>query len=533
MRWLAVLGLLFGCAPIDPEAQRALRQAFTAPPQLQGPDGGRLGQALAPCRTTGFVAGAPGVGSAMTHLGTSTMPAGPEALGLTVACDGPTGSLRILSGGLSGLKLIQVMGGGSTTLSNAPTVALSRAGSTTLPVLVGEAGGVVRFLHPSTFMPVAPGLMGVGPSFGAALTWFPSGARFAVATPESRQVDLYDFIPDAGAVHVMPSLINTGRTRFGMTVAVGDVSPRFGLEVIIGSEGAVDIYEQNGTLIQTLTGSSTSFGAALAVQNDWATGIDALWVGEPSLDRIHQFVGDAGTMDQFITPAVRFGASLSVDQFGELAIGAPEFPDPTQRGAVFTQQVRFVTPVGEVGDCDTAIGCLASNCMRGTCKGGVFCEGLFDACETGAMCDVSTGVDRCFLADGGVVVVSLPGRDAGNVGDAGAPDAGSPDAGSPDAAIPDAGTPDAGTPDAGAPDAGAPDAGTPDAGTPDAGTPDAGTPDAGPRDAGGEKERDGGSADAGDHEPWIFTSRSCSTSSVFPLVLISLALARRRRTRTG
>ncbi len=521
MRWLALCCAgLWSCTPAEEPGRLGVqRQAatFRGTPDFVGPTNSALGFSLAPCRVqvlaTSHVAGAPGVGSALLTRDAGFPSPQMGSLGFAVACEGPANAPRIIAAGASGVR--EFTDGGWQPVTTRFATALARADSTSLPWLVAELNpATVRFLHPVTHVDVAPALSGDA-GFGTALLWAPLGNRFLVSDTSARKVTLYELVADAGA-SVVGSFSDPAAQDFGRSVAMGDVSARLGIETIVGSVGQVQIYDEGGALVQTLTGTSPTFGTALAVEPSWAPGLDALWVSEPGLDQVHRFVGDAGVIELDSISGSGFGTSLSIDGSGSLAVGAPAYPSPTSaQGAVFIQRVRLAgTHLGEVMECDVNAPCFAAGCQVGTCRGGVFCEGLSSACEMGERCDVSLGVDRCLLADGGVRFDGgLPSLDGGSMprdGGSGAGDGG---------ALPDGGVDGGGVPlDGGAMEV--------DAGRPDAGPFDGGVVG---RDSGVDDGGEGPAADAGPAAPGFFSTRGCTGTAALPALFASLLLLRRRR----
>ena len=360
----------------------------------------------------------------------------------------------------------------------------------------------VQLFDPLTGFVVGMGQVG-STGFGSAVSWFPgSQRRFAVGNVVAREVRIYD-LPPGSPPALVSTIPNTLATGFGKALAVGDFRPASpGPELAIGAEGAVFIYSESGVLLGRVLGMGASFGTALAVEH-WRADLDVLWVGEPGLDQVWRFIGSEGVVaDALGSPGASFGASLAIDSANTVAIGAPGYGAAS--GAVYFDARGFSAMQGEVRAC-TGLTCVSSNCLLGTCTGGVFCNtgGSPELCLP--VVEVCDNAGHCLQEDGGI-------SDAGSVAvlDGGP----SPD--------PDAGM----TPvDGGAPDAGA---------QTDAGS---SSSDAGdrPREDGGSLN-DGGTADAGevalrDDVPLTFktTGCGCTETSALPLLLLALALGRRTR----
>jgi hypothetical protein len=533
MRWAAVsvAFVAFSCAP-DAPSRDSRRETLVGIPEIVGPtSGAQLGATLAACRGDGFVAGAPGTGTAWLSVGNVMPPALGNGLGRAVTCEGVLGTPVMYAGGDAGVRK-EVLGGWIGYLTSSPVRSLDRSDDTSLPVLLGS-NAIVQAFEPATGL--SRGLPIVDTAgFGAVVLWFPGlQNRFLVTHAGTNEVMIYDFARITGASSrqlTIPSVNLVG--KFGRALAVGDFHHSPGLEVAIGAENSVYVFTQTGVRLYGIAGSDLSFGSALAVQRGVAAGLDVLWVGEPGLNRVHRFIGDEGGVIETINaPGANFGASLAIDPAGTTAIGAPGYQGV---GAVFLTQFTSVL-LGEAMPC-VASGstCVTSDCVMGTCVGGVFCSNgagvpaclpLEETCNLQGGCVQEDGGVRTFDAGAGPVIgvdasVLFP-IDAGPGVDASVlpPE----DAGTPDASVfVDGGVfVDAGLfADAG----GIIDAGV----SRDAGVDSRDGGDR--RDAGSRK--DGGSDDAGvkDGElPLTFTTNSCSAVPALPVVLLGLALMLRRR----
>ena len=526
MRRLLV-ALLFGftgCTSVDePAPVAALEQANNGFPDV-GPDWvgtntqAHLGSVISTCPGSGFLAGAPGDDSAwFLPQGIRVSPMRQGVISsYPVICMGSQGGIV---GGPSAARVSS--GGVWAPLPTPPVESLALAGNGWVAVGETDAGVVALFAPGSATTLISPNYTSpaVGGN-GAAVAWH-SASMLVVANSESHSVALWPLSSgaDGGVIRGNPfTLLNPDQTSFnsdfGAVLAVGNVALSAGEEIIVAApaNGRVYVYSASAVLLLTLS-ASNSFGASLEVDpRPFAGSLHALWVGEPRLDRVHAFVGDAGTA--FDAPASAdgglFGAAIAIDSTGVLAIGAPRYSQNPgdEVGAVYSFTFDGGLLPGVVGQCSAGAGCVLPYCTAGSCMGGVLCMpagGAGSACPATKTC-VN---DACVT------------RDAGT--DAGAPDAGTTDAGAPDAGAPDAGAPDAGAPDAGRADAGTTDAGFTDAGA-DAGGQgggDAGLDDAGTADA-------GSGADAGMNEALVFRSCGCSTGGL-PMLLLGLALGLRRR----
>jgi hypothetical protein len=488
-----------------------------------GPAGSLLGSTLVKCPGGGFVAGAPGTGTAWHSPSISTPPAVGEGLGRAIACIGNTGS-EMLAGGDGGVRKA-VFNTWSSPLGVGIVLSMSSAEDPQLPLLLGY-NAAVAFANAGTGTQTGPMLNGSN-GYGAVVLWFPGEPRFAVTHAVGSRVVIYDYdTAGSGSVSEVEAIQNNVQ-GFGQALAVGDVLPSPGNELIIGAAGAVFVYLHDGSgPVMRLTGTDSSFGTSVTTAPH-GLGIDQLFVGQPLSNSVYQFLGDAGDVVKISTNIERFGASLAASG-GQLAIGAPDHSSGS--GAVYTELIMLGAPSGAVQECEVGRACLDQQCNAGVCVGGVFCDTslLVPGCDVLEVCvsgrcvdpnDPDAGTPRpdasVIIDDGGVVLLPDASIDL---------DAGTPDAGMPDASV----SVDAGSAfDASVPiDAGSVDSGVVDPA--DSGTP---MPDAG-RDAGVE-ERDGGmkpSSDAGSDQvgTMIFTTSGCSESAALPVLALCLAWLRRR-----
>lgn len=532
MRWAVLVSAAWwSCAPSqtsgDSPGTRSLRQAFPNPATLPqvGPPGSLLGSSLAKCPGAGFAAGAPGTGTGWHSPSGVTPPGVGEGLGRAVACVMTgMGTTEMIAGGDAGVRKA-LLGSWSPAAGLGSVLSLSSSDNPQLPLLLGY-NAAVALANPTNGDQVGSTLTGTN-GYGAVVRWYPSQARFAVTHAVGSMVRLYDFDAANSGVIAVDTITNAV-PGFGRSIAVGNVLPSPGDELIIGATGAVYVYLNDGTgPVMRLTGNHSSFGASLATAPGNG-GLHQLFVGEPGSDYVYRFLGDAGAvLTESANTAERFGASLAVN-LSELAIGAPDHSSGA--GAVYTVLLTPPLSMGEVQECTVGRTCFSQQCMSGECVGGVFCDlsAPFFECQPDETC--SDG--RCLSADGGAAV-----RDSGVIGpidDGGViiiDDGGVVfpiDGGvviPPDASVQlDAGVSfDAGSADAGAVDPA--DSGVPP--RPDGGV-DAGAElDAGvkpPKDAGSELD---GGVDGG-VEPMIFTTSGCSQSAVLPMLALCLAMLRRR-----
>ena len=509
MRWaVLVCSLFWSCAPstLSDGSHGELRQALPMPMNLPyvGPPGSRLGSSLAPCSGSGFVAGAPGTGTAW-HSPSGALPqAIGSGLGRAVGCLPPSGGgdSAMVAGGDAGMRVV-VSGGWTSAYSLSPTLSISVSDVTGFPVLVGTSSAFL--LYNRTTGTVVNAQTGTA---AHVVQWFSGSTRFAVTTSIGSMVKLYDFNTSTNGFDFVTTIPNNA-LGFGRALAVGDVLPAPGEELIIGAEGAVFVYLNDGTgPVMRLSGNNASFGTSVSSSLTQFS-IEGVLVGEPADDRVFQFVGDAGSVFMASpSPGESFGASVAANG-GEFAIGAPDHLMGS--GAVYTIVQPPLVRVGEVQECTVGQPCFSESCLQGECLGGVFCDlaAQIPACLMDQRCD--QGI--CVSFDGGTVT-----RDAGtgiNL-DSGVidPDL---DAGRPDASVSfDAGRPDAGS-------IGPGDAGMDAGSTTDR---DSGVDD---RDGGGTPQKDAGSDQVdGGSEPMYFTTSGCSETGLLPMLALCLAMIRRR-----
>ena len=421
----------------------------------------------------------------------------------------------MVAGGDAGMRVV-VSGGWTSAYSLSPTLSISVSDVTGFPVLVGTSSAFL--LYNRTTGTVVNAQTGTA---AHVVQWFSGSTRFAVTTSIGSMVKLYDFNTSNNAIDPVTTIPNPAM-GFGRALAVGDVLPAPGEELLIGAEGAVYVYLNDGTgPVMRLSGNNASFGVSVS-SSLTPFSIEGVLVGEPADDRVFQFVGDAGSVFMASSsPGESFGASVAANG-GEFAVGAPDHLMGS--GAVYTIVQPPLVRVGEVQECTVGQPCFSQGCLQGECLGGVFCDlaAQIPACLMDQRCD--QGI--CVSFDGGTVT-----RDAGtgiNL-DSGVidPDL---DAGRPDASVsydggmwPDGGS--IGPGDAGIDpnrDAGV-DAGMDAGSTTDR---DSGVAD---RDGGVKPPKDAGSDEVdGGSEPMFFTTSGCSETGLLPMLALCLAMLRRR-----
>ncbi len=428
MRWMVVMcaGLL-GCAPSsEPFPVAQLRQAVPGLPGFVGDPGSLLGSSLAACPDGGFVAGAPGIGTAWFSEALDMPAAIGDGLGRAVACQRVGGVAVMLAGGDAGVRRDNAWVW-THAFTASSTSSISRSDAPTLPILVGGRG-TVHFFNPVTRADIGNALGSVSStSLLVLVLWMRGHPRFLVSS--GGRVEHYTFDPLTNKAALTGTFHNPA-SGFGKAMAVGELLPSPGEEVAIAADQKVFIYSAMGTQLLMLPGNEASFGDALAIQRDYGVGLDALLVGEPSLDRVHRFIGSAGTVVSSLpSPEAMFGASLAVDPANTVAIGAPLYQDG---GAVFFEQLSGPSRAGEAQTCVAEAVCRTKGgCVTGVCVGGVYCDTSMgtgvSACDVGDRCVVGVCVNT---RDAGVVVQPpdsgvIPSIDAGTSGkDAGSDDAG-------------------------------------------------------------------------------------------------------------
>ncbi|MFZ5438816.1 MAG: hypothetical protein ACOZQL_02345 [Myxococcota bacterium] len=490
MRSFVLTWFLFAAACVEgPEEHAELRQGLGVPgvvigvPTIVfGTAGDQLGSRLATCADGTVISAAPGRPGLWALDGGMLVLPGDAGAWTEVACVTPmSGAAWVAAAGPAGVVRHQASAMVSWQLLEAGAFSSLAGGPRGVPLLAGKPTSEVRWFDANTASLIPQ--MTSGEDAVDALAWFQEGDGFLVGSSRANATDVWSW--DGGAPSLRQTLfLNPG---FGRAVAGGNVSPRPGVERLIGGQGSVWIIADDGSTLAQLESGAPDFGEAIALGPSRYRGLQALWVSEPSTGRILFFTGDAGG-EVAAMQSPGFGKSLAWSN-GNLFVGAPLM---APGGAV------ILTPVSLSEATDFVLTeCAPSTCMRGSGSGS--CVGV---CVGGVVCDY----DGC-----------------------------SPDAGRPDAGMRDAGAPDAGTViDAGAADAGmVRDAGS-DAGTSDAGSNDAGTvrdagSDAGTSDAGA----DAGPSDAGWGDTVLeFSASGCSALGGSPLLcLVLLALRPRVRAR--
>jgi hypothetical protein len=539
---LLMVALVAGCTS-EPTASResgGLRQPLPMVmpfPLFQGrTTGAQLGTSLDPCGGGGFVAGAPGDNSALLVTDGGAWFESPVgildggAVGVSVVCDGPVSVPRVVTAGDLGVFHSTLLAGW-VKIKDGGVEVIARGSSAISPLLVAEPSSgtvsVYNQLSGYTLASSIPGAQGMG----SALVWHPAGTYFAAGNPRTATVRLTGWDTNANTTTSTTVLQGPTGSGFGAALAIGDVHPNPGAELIVGTPGTAQVFiygEGMGAppllmVLDALAAAAGSFGLSLAVERLGTTAtLNGLWVGDPFNDSLMRFIGDAGETLDGPTVGASFGSSLAVSG-SSLVIGAPLYSDVHfQSGAIFKVPLDPAVVNGTPMLCDVREDCFTPTCEVGRCLGGVACL------PAGRLCPLAVCVAGMCPSDGGMNLDA--GSDAGSPPDAGTTNAGTTDAGNPDAGNPDAGSPDAGSPDAGSPDAGSPDSGVADAGLDggtitDGGTPlDGGVTDAGTNDAGEPLLPDGGVAPAA----LTFTTCGCSGIGAVPLVLLSMLLGRRR-----
>ena len=506
---LAVLvsAAFWACAPSsgsdDSPPIRSLRQAGAIPIPEVGPPGSRLGTSLTRCPGAGFVAGAPGTGTAWHSPSGTIPPAIGEGLGRAVACVmSSTNTTEMIAGGDGGVRKA-ISGTWSPALGGGDVLSMSTSDDPQLPLLLGYTGAVA-LANPANGMQVGPIMDGGTDGFGAVVQWYRGAHRFAVTHAVGSTVQIYDF-DAASSLSASYDTLTNNVAGFGRSLAVGNVLPSTGDELIIGANGAVFVYLYDGTgPVMRLSVNDMSFGASLTTAPH-PSGLEQLFVGAPGSNKVYSYLGDAGAEYFSAVNNERFGASLAFNS-GLIAIGAPEYLSSS--GAVYTELLLPGAAFGEVQECQVGLACMDQQCLTGVCVGGVFCDTSASAqvgCDPAAeFCSAGS----CVEFDGGVI-----GRDGGLVVDDGG------------VVLVDSGISqpidasvffDAGTPDAGV-------------------SGDSGVVD--PEDAGMKRdaglEGDGGvrpakDAGADQFDPMIFTTSGCSETGALPMLALCFALLRRR-----
>lgn len=423
----AVLMLMTACEVNAPSPSVAT-QSFALPgipvlvspvpaPRALGTPGSLLGTSVAACRTEGYVAGAPGTskvvvvrgGGQRTDLG--PFGAGAQASGLAVACeDLPNDRRFVFTGGVQGLFISEPDGGTSQVPQITQVLSLSRSPEENV-LLSGESRFGRLLATPSAQL--AHTVSGSG-TFGASVVLpSPDAGFFAVGDPTAAKVYLYE-VSSMGVTN-LGHIPGASNSKFGQAIAVGDVHPSPGLELIISSPLTDQIFVYANprrfsmTQLLVLTPDFTTlpgqseFGASLAVQPNAAQQLGGIIVGSPGDGRVQRYIGSSvdATWEEL---GSRLGAAVTVDR-STVVVGAPAHEN--NKGAVF-ELTNFPVNDGKQMVCVKDQPCSLPNCTVGTCLGGVFCSSALTT-----MCPSACLPPEPCVLDGGVVV---DGGTGGGVG---------------------------------------------------------------------------------------------------------------------
>ncbi|MGV3620129.1 MAG: hypothetical protein ACO1OB_04900, partial [Archangium sp.] len=434
----AVLMMLAACEVERPPAVTT-QQRFELPgippfdrnlpsARFTGGTGAKLGTSVAACREEGYVAGAPGVSAVLVAARDAGVMlgqygTGANASGLAVACDDRAGRRFVYTGGNEGLFVVEVDGGSSARLLPTPVTSLANAPGPNPRVLVGEPPGA-RLLDGDTHT-VLSLVTRAGTAFGDAVAISQGSPRLiAVADPPSSEVHLYT-TPFDGGFSPLLSQQFVSAPRVGAALAIGDVHPNPGQELLVASPETAEVVvyaaPSLGTPLQVLltlrsplpTGMvPQNFGAALALEPEAAGNgsLSAIWVGAPGSGTVTRFIGDFAEPSWELLGAA-FGTAIAINR-GVAVVGAPVAAG--NKGQIYELPVgpRYS---GEPMVCTPGAPCALANCAVGTCVGGVLCS---DAAP--AICGGCTVPERCTLGDAGVPPVGGgSGSTGGGFGGAG------------------------------------------------------------------------------------------------------------------
>lgn len=416
-----VLLLLAACQlpeetpPGAAQVRQAGAVAVGVPPAAEfvGNVGDELGASIAPCPTSGYVAGAPGGNSVLmfpsyTGFGAMMRDVGPatplRGSGAAVACN-TVGTANIAyTGGASGLfKVLPDGGWNKAQLPDGGVTALALQTAAGEQLLTASPPS----LHLYNVNVGSTNLLTSGYDT-EAIAWAPGNTHFAIGLPTSGQVHVFKFPPsaDAGTPVTLYSPLPAA-ARFGASLAIGEVLSTGGLELLVGAPGANRVLVYSGFpdapyLVHELVPPGTTvmqpvqFGHSIALEPASAGTLAAVWVGAPEAASVTRFIGDAGEYSWVLT-STRFGAAIAMAGLDAI-VGAPTYNDgPGPGGAVF----RIPTPAalpGEQQDCVADTRCALPGCMKGVCVGGVFCSSVTTTnCDPNEQCSA----DRCVSSGAG------------------------------------------------------------------------------------------------------------------------------------
>lgn len=439
----AVLMLSTACEVAAPSSEPARQQlalpglpvlVSTLPaPRVLGTVNAELGTSLAACRSSGYVAGAPGVAKVVLVRGDAGLElgpfgAGPAASGLAVACeDHPNNRRVVFSGGTAGLFVGDTDGGVTQVFQGAQVNSLARNPELNL-LLTGEPP-VARVLN--SLNAQQNGLVTGSGMFGSSVVFpNPDAGFFAVGDPGASKVYLFE-LTDGGVVP-LGHYAGMSNSRFGQALAVGDVHPSPGLELIIAAPDSAQVLVYANprrvptgeppllTLTPNFSGvvSDSEFGSALAVQPNAAQQLGGIWVGSPGDGRVQRYIGSSVDATWELLGS-RLGNAIAVDR-SMVVVGAPAADGGA--GAVF-ELTAFPANNGKQMQCVKDQPCGLPNCAVGTCVGGVFCSDALtmtcpNACVAPDVCDVVVRTDSGMGGGGGAMPIGGGGVGAmgGGVG---------------------------------------------------------------------------------------------------------------------
>lgn len=477
--WLVLVLTLVGCAVEDrTTAIASRRDAFAGTVVAAGPTGANLGRYLAPCGNGVIALGSSGA-AWVSH--TNAFLQAPFPMN-AAACDANVLPYFASTGATGGMPGIWSYSTSATQTGFQSTEALIAAND----VLAAQTNG--KIVHASDGTVVVNAAV-------QSFAWKPgtslSGRLFGVDTTAQliRRFQPLTYTEQLSILAPMGEVLS-GPIAVGNFRQVG----RLDLAVSTRSGHVVFIDEATGTPSAPLIGTTTSFGASLAVRPSFFPGLDGLIIGEPAVGRLHLALGRQIASTEESPGGGLFGAAVALNAAGDLLVGAPDAGDG---GLVFSiANSYFPRPDGEPMSCTAGAACRSTDACAafGTCVGGVVCVFTDAGCLPSERCgtNLSTMLPMCLpLASSG---------DGGQLADAGNPS--SVDAG--------------------------PDAGSFDSGVWDAGLEDAGTAAGSVSDSGVTRPDDGGATVL---EPPLveFTPRGCSAGGAeLATVLIGLLLKRRK-----